>query len=247
MATDPKASQKPQDASPEGTQKKPAGLRQHEMVDRVLGAAAEFPARGYRVYGFLGKDSEAGFWRVYLSLDLDHYIRVAEADIITVRDAANTPPDQKMDEVWVKEDADLIETRALPKQMRTSFLSGPLVNRLGAAALNDVYYRRMSSRRSGFGRGMTRRMVVNPTLNCQDLAPVTIMAEGCGGPEMTSYETGCNINRPSDDCGTYGFGCPITGPQCVDTHGPSCRSEDPHCNSRPSICLCDSRHRSECC
>ena len=213
--------------SAQASSTKKARVRQHELVDRVMGGPTGFPARAQCIYGFLGKDSDAGFWRVYLSPQLDHYVRVAEADIVTVREAPATTQNERRDEVWIREDADLTETRAIPKQMRTSFLTGALVERLGASAYADVTtpYRR------------------RPPVALGPVKPLTLV-EDCA-PVFTSYETGCGVNNPSADCGTYGFGCPITGPRCVDTLGPSCQSANPHCNSRESICLCSTRHRCD--
>jgi hypothetical protein len=214
------------DGQPEQNSKCPP-LRQHEIVERLLPNPADFPARSCCIYGFLGKDSEIGFWRIYLDLNLDHYIRVAEADIVTVRDAERdaetSPRSQRLDEVWVRQDADLTETHVIPKQMRTSFLSGSLVNRLSSAAYDDVtprYY----ARRSAYQRAAARPPVYRQ--------PVTIVGMGCD-PGVSSYSTGCYI---SADCGTYGFGCSPTGPPCIPTF------VGPACGSMPSVCLCDTRH-----
>ena len=211
------------------------GPKQHKLVERVLGDPAEFPARAFRLHGFLGKESEVGFWRIYLSTQLDHYVRVAEADIVTVRDASSAALNEQLDEVWVRQDANLTETRALPKQILNSFLRGSLVDRLPVAAYEDPTPRRaqLPRRRSNF------RRAAEPA----DLAPNRPLSFGdvCEqGP--TSYETGCNIEGPlTSTCGTYPFfGCNPTGPNCVDTFGSSCHSANPNCNSRPSICLCDS-------
>jgi hypothetical protein len=104
-----------------GDSKTPASggrLPEHELVTRLVpdpGAPPVYALLG----GYLGRSSEPGFCRLYLSPDLASYVEILESDI------ANVAEESGVQTVWVKPSAVLRVTRAVRRE-QADFLRGEI-------------------------------------------------------------------------------------------------------------------------
>src|SRR3712207_301394 len=88
----------------EGNQGDSRELKQDELVERLMpepvmpeppagapgapGAGPRTPPDVLRLSGFLGQDTEEGYWRLYLTPNLDTYVKVAESDVVASQELA---------------------------------------------------------------------------------------------------------------------------------------------------------------
>jgi hypothetical protein len=122
-------------------------LREHPLIARLTASAPDAAARkaagaagapslpGVEVLsGYPARDPEPGFWRLYEGLDLRSYVRVAEADVVTIQTLATDEEPLRPSMVWVRRDAELQHTRVETRQLRAGFLQGSFVEGLGDVA-----------------------------------------------------------------------------------------------------------------
>jgi hypothetical protein len=118
-------------------------LRQHPLIERLTAdASAARPAEGTApqppavnvLSGFPAHDPEAGYWRIYVELDLQSYVRVAEADIVGTQTLATDEAPLRPSVVWIRRGAELEYTRVETRQLRAGLLQGGFVAGLGGVA-----------------------------------------------------------------------------------------------------------------
>lgn len=107
-------------------------LEEHPLVQqaRSPGERGEPTAR---IIGFLGRDTEPGYWRVYFTPQLKTYVRVPEGDILSNRAHATETGPLARTVIQVKNVTNLEQVTPLPRQLQAGFLGGNLVSSLTAA------------------------------------------------------------------------------------------------------------------
>jgi len=79
------------------------------------------------LFGFLGKSTREGFWRLYVSPDLDEYVEVPEDAMIHREQLAREQSALGGTVIWVKRDATLLHTRTVSREAQAGFLDGSIV------------------------------------------------------------------------------------------------------------------------
>jgi hypothetical protein len=82
-----------------------------------------------RLVGFLGRDTEEGYWRVYLNPQLDTYVKVAAADVEDHQPDESGGPGMGRTVLFVRGDADVQHVTTVPKLVQASFLGGDITGR----------------------------------------------------------------------------------------------------------------------
>jgi hypothetical protein len=103
------------------------GLKPDAHVERMRPDPARLDEQWMKLTGFLGRDTEAGFWRVYTTPSLDTYVRVDEADeadVVAHHADEATASDMGRTILYVRPDATLQYTAVTTarRQMQSEFL-----------------------------------------------------------------------------------------------------------------------------
>lgn len=106
----------------------PEELREDPLVERLLPDPSQPPPELMKLIGFLGRDAEQGYWRVYFTTHLDNYVRVAEADIVASQPLESSRAEPARTEVLVKREAKLQHTRTVSRQTQAAFLQGDIAS-----------------------------------------------------------------------------------------------------------------------
>jgi hypothetical protein len=77
-------------------------------------------------FGFIGKSSRAGRWRLYTHPDLTDYLEFAESDALNVTPVSNVESPLGGWIVWFKVDAKLQRVSSRSHEEQSSFLKGPV-------------------------------------------------------------------------------------------------------------------------
>lgn len=74
--------------------------------------------------GFVGRSSREGFWRLYLTVDLNEFIEFHEADVLHAQPIGSPDSALSGQAVWVKRTSNLDRFTVNSLQMQTEFLQG---------------------------------------------------------------------------------------------------------------------------
>jgi hypothetical protein len=77
------------------------------------------------LHGFLGRSTEDGFWRLYLSSSLDAYLEIRDQDIVASRALGERSPTAGTI-VWVRREAKVRRVTVGPLQAHADFLRGEI-------------------------------------------------------------------------------------------------------------------------
>ncbi len=86
-----------------------------------------------KLVGYLARDPEEGFWRVYFTSELTTYVRIAEADILTSAPHQAEQGQLARTVLYVREHGNLEQVIPLKREMQAGFLGGQFVAGLGRA------------------------------------------------------------------------------------------------------------------
>ena len=111
-------------------------LQEDELV-RNTGEAAS--AHGtYVLKGWLGKSSQAGFWRIYPTPELDEYIEIAESDILHSKQFHEAVAPLGGTAIVIKATARLQGGYNVAVDARTAFLQGDITHKVMAGTQADA-------------------------------------------------------------------------------------------------------------
>jgi hypothetical protein len=174
--------------------------------------------------GFLGQSSREGFWRLYLTPELDEYVEFAEDDVVQTEEATKEQAPFGGSSVWLRQGAPVTHTQVSTRQVQAEFLSGSITaGYMGAAAPAAVgaagVVRNCPSYR-GYCDPETevvcRTGRLGPTLNrhvpaCQSDLGACATRIGCGGGSDAGplCNTGAFVCGASAGC-TWGGECGYT-------------------------------------
>lgn len=133
------------------------GLKEDEIIARLV----PDPATSTDVIslaGYLGKSARKGVWRLYLTLELNEYLEIAEDDIVHTQPRASDDPSGGT-VVWIKRNATLQRTRTESRQAQAEFLQGDISAAFLANAKGQI------GGTGAFVPMMTRKVL---TLGCCD-------------------------------------------------------------------------------
>jgi hypothetical protein len=108
-------------------------LKQDALVEKLVPDPAA-PPDTIVLVGFLGKSARAGYWRLYLTSELNDYVECREDDIVNTQSLATelTPLAGTM--MWIKPGAELLHTRTTSIQAQAQFFRGEIMNRFLAGS-----------------------------------------------------------------------------------------------------------------
>jgi hypothetical protein len=108
-------------------QKKPGGskLNEDELIKNLVPDPSQVPdAR--MLFGFLGKSSREGYWRLYLTPELNRYVEFQEEDVLHTLSFATPENPLGGQAAWVKREANLLHTRTVSREAQAEFLEGDI-------------------------------------------------------------------------------------------------------------------------
>ena len=79
--------------------------------------------------GFLGQSPRKGYWRLYLTLELNEYVEFSAEDCLHSQPLRTEQNPLGGTIVWIKRDAKLQHTRATPTRTQAEFLQGEVMQR----------------------------------------------------------------------------------------------------------------------
>jgi hypothetical protein len=106
-----------------------------------------------RFVGFLGKSTQAGFWRLYSSPYLTDYIEIADSDILTSQQIDSQISPMGGSVISVRADARVVQKRVVTTEARNAFLSGGIAYRYLRSSAPQVPFDRRASRMAIGGGG----------------------------------------------------------------------------------------------
>jgi hypothetical protein len=89
--------------------------------------------------GFLGRSSRQGYWRLYLTLELNEYIEFPEGDVVHHQRLNTEQSPLGGTILWVRREANLQHTRTVSRETHAEFLHGGItaafLPRMGVGAM----------------------------------------------------------------------------------------------------------------
>src|SRR2546430_3755462 len=82
-------------------------LKKDALVEKLVSDPAA-PPDTIRLVGFLGKSSRDGYWRLYLTSQLNEYVECHEDDIVHTQSLATEQNPLAGTMAWIKRDAKLL-------------------------------------------------------------------------------------------------------------------------------------------
>jgi hypothetical protein len=112
-------------------------LVEESLIANLVPDPADVPDVKVHV-GFLGKSSREGYWRLYMSPQMNDFIEVREEDIVHAKqfDAAHSPWGGTV--TWIRADAKLTRTKTGARDIQTDFLRGG-ITRSRLPGVSDVH------------------------------------------------------------------------------------------------------------
>jgi hypothetical protein len=106
-------------------------VEHHGLSEHPLLAASDPREAGetsrVKLIGYLGRDPEAGYWRVYFTPQLTTYVRVREQDVLTSGPHPGEEGQLARSVLFVRESGNLEQITPLKRDMQAGFLGGQYV------------------------------------------------------------------------------------------------------------------------
>jgi hypothetical protein len=109
-------------------------LSQDSLVDQFRPSPTDPPPEAVNLIGFLGRDSEDGYWRLYVDIGLETYLRIAEADVIAREECGPAGRAFAPSRITVKATAIVTKVETVPLNIQAGFLKGSYTEAFYAAA-----------------------------------------------------------------------------------------------------------------
>jgi hypothetical protein len=101
-------------------------LEQDDLVDKLASEPSAAPPDVTMLDGFLGKSPREGFWRLYLTPQLNEHVEVAEGDIVHRESRATEQDPLRGTRLWIRRQAVLQHSRTESRQVQAEMLSGSI-------------------------------------------------------------------------------------------------------------------------
>jgi hypothetical protein len=100
-------------------------LREDPFIENLVPDPSKI--QGMTVFvGLLGKSARAGYWRLYLTMDLNEYVEFSQDDVAHSQPLPKGQSALGGTMVWVKKEATLQYTRTVSRQVQAEFLQGDI-------------------------------------------------------------------------------------------------------------------------
>jgi hypothetical protein len=105
----------------------PKELQQDALIEKLVVDPSKVPDVQVLV-GFLGRSSEAGTWRLYLTLQLNSYVEFSAENVLHTQPLAAAQSPLGVTAVWLKQDATVKHTRTGTRQTQAEFVQGDIMS-----------------------------------------------------------------------------------------------------------------------
>lgn len=102
-------------------------LNQDDLIDHLVLDPSQTPNVAM-LSGFLGKSNRNGFWRLYLTPELNNYVEFSEEDVMHSKPINTKESPLGGTFVWIKKDAEILHTHSMANKNQTEFLTGDVTN-----------------------------------------------------------------------------------------------------------------------
>jgi hypothetical protein len=209
-------------------------LEPDPIVEALVPDPAQGPPDATVLFGYLGKSTTDGIWRLYLDRALTRWVEIPDAEIL------HSEQDERGTRVWVPKTLDLRYVRVESSEMQAGFLTGSIVERrlaAAAAAFPSV-------------AGLTPSPLCLPSPYCPsqiDRCPTPQCTLRCPTPRCPSQTGPClsydvclsDVRCPSESsghCPTIAF-CPTDDPSGICPSVYVCYTDvRGHCNETVFFC-----------
>jgi hypothetical protein len=112
----------------------PGKLQPHPLIEKLTGqgagrGGADQSPNVQALTGYLARDPQPDYWRIYQDLNLNAFYRVAADDIVGSQDLATEEEPLRPTIVWVRQGATIEQTRIASRQVQAaSFLQGTMMS-----------------------------------------------------------------------------------------------------------------------
>ena len=150
-----------------------------------------------QLYGYLGKSSDSGYWRLYFDRRFTDFCDIREKDIVKHKSVRMNTEEYTI--VWLKPGTRLLHTKVKTAQeIESGFLRGDIVEKYLSPSNLDQFVTSFVA--GGSGRGLVQK---NPSTVICEIITVTIditveisrmLCTGsllCGEPEIRTGRRGC--------------------------------------------------------
>jgi hypothetical protein len=188
-----------------------AELRPEALVERLVPDPAA-PSPSTPLVGFLGRSTEEGRWRLYLTTAFDQYVEFDERDVRHSEPLSSSETSLGGTRVWLRQGASVQHTRVQSRQVQAEFLAGSIASMHLSSAMPSLG----TSRVAGALRACASLRIV-----CD---PQSI--DVCRTERFDE-----TLNRHIPACQSDGFGCGGGSIGCGDT-----QVNSTICPSGPFVC-----------
>lgn len=105
----------------------PKELQQDALIEKLVVDPSKIPDVRVLV-GFLGRSSEAGTWRLYLTPQLNSYVEFSAEDMLHTQPLAAAQSPLGVTAVWLRQDATVKHTRSGARQAQAEFVQGDITS-----------------------------------------------------------------------------------------------------------------------
>jgi len=100
-------------------------LKQDPLVEKLKSDPSQDP--NVRLFtGYLGRSTQVGYWRLYLTPQLDEYLEINEEDISHNQSLATEQSPMGGTMLWIRRGANVQYTRTVSRQVQVEFLQGDM-------------------------------------------------------------------------------------------------------------------------
>jgi hypothetical protein len=181
----------------------PKHLKQDRLVEQLIPDPGNYQPT-IQLTGWLGKGTEEGVWRLYLTPQLDEFVQFSEEQVVQTQPVQQEQSPLDGTIIWLQSGTVLQHTRVVTRQVQADFLSGGITSGFMAGAVSSI------------PPALLRRQAVAGTLGY--VCSVNPHIPACRPPTEGCYQSraGCTVEPIA--CGTGAF-CPSREFVCGNTVG----------------------------
>jgi hypothetical protein len=108
---------------------RPERLTEDDLIERLAPDPGSLPDVRL-VSGWLGRSTRSDRWRLYVTPELNRFVEFSQAEVVHHRRLTISEVSLGGTLVWIRRDANVMETQTGPRQGQASFLNGDLMSLL---------------------------------------------------------------------------------------------------------------------
>lgn len=112
--------------------RRPITLKEEDFVSHLVEDPSRLPDTRLLI-GFLGNSGKEGYWRLYLSPELNEFLEFQEKDVLRSQPLADSQLGGTA--IWIRREAELQHTRTTTREAQAQFLQGTIASAFRAGAI----------------------------------------------------------------------------------------------------------------